>query len=177
MKLFFWGVVIVGLAYLAYSGMIAASSWIAVNNAVDEIVSAGGDASGWVLDVADADGIVRVVGEVVARLGPVDILVNVAGVSLPVEITADEFERAWASTLTINLTAQARLIRACLPHLAAMARLGRSSSTLMAERSLPATFSPSTRCCFGPSMCLSSWRSPVAAFSTPTAPPIPTVPG
>ncbi|HEY2994800.1 MAG TPA: hypothetical protein VGM22_18460 [Methylomirabilota bacterium] len=40
MKLFFWGVVIVGLAYLAYSGMIAASSWIAVNNAVDEIVSA-----------------------------------------------------------------------------------------------------------------------------------------
>jgi hypothetical protein len=40
MKLFFWGVVIVGLAYLAYSGMVAASSWIAVNNAVDEIVSA-----------------------------------------------------------------------------------------------------------------------------------------
>ena len=28
------------LGYLAYSGMIAASSWIAVNNAVDEIVSA-----------------------------------------------------------------------------------------------------------------------------------------
>ena len=85
---------------------------------VDEIVSAGGDAAGWVLDVADADAIVRAVDEVVARLGPVDILVNVAGVSLPVEITADEFERAWASTLTINLTAQARLIRACLPHLA-----------------------------------------------------------
>ena len=42
MKLFFWGVVIVGLAYLAYSGMVAASSWIAVNNAVDEIVSAAG---------------------------------------------------------------------------------------------------------------------------------------
>jgi 3-oxoacyl-[acyl-carrier protein] reductase len=35
-----------------------------------------------------------------------------------VEITADDFERAWDSTLTINLTAQARLIRACLPHLA-----------------------------------------------------------
>ena len=52
------------------------------------------------------------------QLGPVDILVNAAGVSLPVEITADDYERAWESTLTINLTAQVRLIRACLPHLA-----------------------------------------------------------
>ncbi len=85
---------------------------------VDEIVSAGGDAAGWVLDVANADAIVRVVDGVVARLGPVDILVNDAGVSIPVEITADDYERAWESTITINLTAQARMIRACLPHLA-----------------------------------------------------------
>jgi 3-oxoacyl-[acyl-carrier protein] reductase len=85
---------------------------------VDEILAAGGDAAGWVLDVANADAIVRVVDGVVARLGPVDILVNDAGVSIPVEITADDYERAWESTITINLTAQARLIRACLPHLA-----------------------------------------------------------
>lgn len=85
---------------------------------VDEIVSAGGDAAGWVLDVANGDAIVRVVEEVVERLGPVDILVNDAGVSLPVEITADDYERVWESTITINLTAQARMIRACLPHLA-----------------------------------------------------------
>ena len=85
---------------------------------VDEIVAAGGDAAGWVLDVANADAIVRVVDGVVARLGPVDILVNDAGVSIPVEITADDYERAWESTITINLTAQARMIRACLPHLA-----------------------------------------------------------
>jgi CxxC motif-containing protein len=42
MKLVFWGLVAVALAYLAYSGMIAVSSWISVNNAVDEIVSAEG---------------------------------------------------------------------------------------------------------------------------------------
>ena len=42
MKLVFWGLVAVALAYLAYSGMVAASSWIAVNNAVDEIVSKEG---------------------------------------------------------------------------------------------------------------------------------------
>lgn len=42
MKLFFWGLVIVALCYAAYSGMIAAWSWIAVNNAVDEIITKDG---------------------------------------------------------------------------------------------------------------------------------------
>jgi hypothetical protein len=41
-KLILWGVVIVGLGYLAYSGMIAAWSFIAVNNAVDEVLSRDG---------------------------------------------------------------------------------------------------------------------------------------
>ena len=39
MKLIFWGLVAVALLWVAYSGMLAAWSWIAVNNAVDEIVS------------------------------------------------------------------------------------------------------------------------------------------
>jgi hypothetical protein len=42
MKVFFWGLVIVALCYGAYSGMMAAWSWIAVNNAVDEIISKQG---------------------------------------------------------------------------------------------------------------------------------------
>jgi 3-oxoacyl-[acyl-carrier protein] reductase len=89
-----------------------------VDAVAGEIVDAGGLATGWTLDVADAGAIVQVVDEVAMQLGPVDILVNDAGVSLPVEITADDFERAWDTTLTVNLTAQVRLIRACLPHLA-----------------------------------------------------------
>jgi 3-oxoacyl-[acyl-carrier protein] reductase len=89
-----------------------------VGAVVDEIVAAGGDATGWVLDVTEPEGIVRVVDEVASRLGPVDVLVNDAGISVPVEIAADDFESAWNSTLAVNLTAQARMIRACLPHLA-----------------------------------------------------------
>jgi 3-oxoacyl-[acyl-carrier protein] reductase len=89
-----------------------------VGAVVDEIVAAGGDATGWALDVTEPEGIVRVVDEVAARLGPVDVLVNDAGISVPVEIAADDFESAWNSTLAVNLTAQARMIRACLPHLA-----------------------------------------------------------
>jgi hypothetical protein len=42
MKVFFWGLVIVALAYAAYSGMIVTWSWIAVNNAVDEVLSKDG---------------------------------------------------------------------------------------------------------------------------------------
>jgi 3-oxoacyl-[acyl-carrier protein] reductase len=89
-----------------------------VDAVVGEIVAAGSEAAGWVLDVADAAAISRVVDEIATRLGPIDILVNDAGVSIPVAIDADDFERAWEATIAINLTAQARMIRACLPYLA-----------------------------------------------------------
>ncbi|HWS45679.1 MAG TPA: SDR family oxidoreductase [Acidimicrobiia bacterium] len=70
------------------------------------------------LDVSDPDAIVRVVDEIVARVGPIDVLVNNAGVSLPVPVDADDYFRAWDATLAVNLAAPVRLIRACLPYLA-----------------------------------------------------------
>ena len=42
MRLIFGGLVIVAFCYVAYSGMLAAWSWIAVQNAVDEIISKEG---------------------------------------------------------------------------------------------------------------------------------------
>ena len=85
----------------------------------DEIRAAGGDAEGFALDVTDAARIEPVVREVVARFGRLDVLVNNAGVSLPTAIDAEGFEERWERTLAVNLTAQARLVRACLPHLRA----------------------------------------------------------
>jgi 3-oxoacyl-[acyl-carrier protein] reductase len=82
-----------------------------------EIREAGGSAADWALDVADPDRIVAVVADAVTRLGPIDILVNNAGVSLPAPIAGDDFEVAWQTTIAINLTAHARMVRACLPHL------------------------------------------------------------
>jgi 3-oxoacyl-[acyl-carrier protein] reductase len=84
---------------------------------VGEIDAAGGEAAGWELDVSVADAIPRVVDAVVARLGPVDVLVNDAGVNVPAAIGSEDFDHAWATTIAVNLTAQALLIRACLPHL------------------------------------------------------------
>ncbi len=88
-----------------------------VDAVTGEISAAGGTAAAWVLDVTDAAAVRRAVDEVTTRLGPPDILINNAGVSLPAPIDLDGFEEAWATTLAVNLTAHTTLIRACLPHL------------------------------------------------------------
>ena len=88
----------------------------ATDRAVDEIDATAG-VSAFALDVTDPDAIVRTVAAVLDRLGPVDVLVNNAGISLPVEIDADEYFDAWDATLAVNLAGHVRLVRACLPHL------------------------------------------------------------
>lgn len=84
-----------------------------------EITGAGGRACGLRLDVADADAVVTVVDRVVATLGPVDVLVNNAGVAVGAGIDDDDFDERFGFALDIMLTAHQRLIRACLPGLRA----------------------------------------------------------
>jgi 3-oxoacyl-[acyl-carrier protein] reductase len=76
-----------------------------------------GDAN-WPLDVTDAAAINTVVGEVVDTLGPVDILVNCAGISAAAPIDAANYDDAWNATLAVNLVGYVRMIQACLPYLA-----------------------------------------------------------
>ncbi len=76
---------------------------------------AGGAA--WTLDITDGDAVEGALGEVRDRLGPVDILVNCAGVSLPAAIDGEGYEASWEDTLAVNLTAGARLARACVADL------------------------------------------------------------
>jgi 3-oxoacyl-[acyl-carrier protein] reductase len=84
---------------------------------VDEIASAGGRAAGFTADLSDRAAIEPLVQSVVDALGPIDILVNNAGVSLGAPIDSPYFERVWDATFAVNVTAQAFMIRACLPHL------------------------------------------------------------
>jgi 3-oxoacyl-[acyl-carrier protein] reductase len=90
---------------------------------VEEIRTAHGPeaAEGWVVDVSDAAQVTALVAGVVAALGGLDILVNNAGISRLAGASAPEadFEDTWAATFDVNLTAQARTIRAALPHLVA----------------------------------------------------------
>jgi len=90
-----------------------------VQAVVDEINSAGGTAKGWVLDVSDEANVQRIVDEIVAEFGSLDLLVNNAGMVAggPVDGASylDDFQR----TLDVDLTAHVLTIRACLPHLKA----------------------------------------------------------
>jgi 3-oxoacyl-[acyl-carrier protein] reductase len=90
---------------------------VAALDIVESVAEVPGAAGSWVLDVADADAVKRVIGEVTERLGPVDILVNNAGIAMPavVEGPDDDYEAAWERTLAVNLSAHQRLVRACLP--------------------------------------------------------------
>ncbi len=92
-----------------------------VDAVVREITGAGGTAAGFVIDVSDPHQIHQLVEGVVAAFGGIDILVNNAGVSLVGggATPEAEFEDAWRQTFDVNLTAQARLVRAALPHLQA----------------------------------------------------------
>lgn len=70
-----------------------------------------GAVHGYRLDVTDADAVEETVGRVERELGPVDVLVNVAGVlhTAPVlELT----DRQWADTFAVNTTGVFHLSRA-----------------------------------------------------------------
>ncbi len=89
-----------------------------VEAAAAAIRDAGGTASAYVADLADGDAIPALVERIRADLGAVDILINNAGISAGAPIDHDLWDRTWELTLAVNLTAQARMIRACKHDLA-----------------------------------------------------------
>jgi 3-oxoacyl-[acyl-carrier protein] reductase len=89
-----------------------------VEAVAQEIRDAGGVAHAYAVDLADGDAILDLVGRVRADVGAIDILVNNAGISVGAPITHEQWEKAWEMTFAVNLTAQARLIRACIDDLA-----------------------------------------------------------
>jgi 3-oxoacyl-[acyl-carrier protein] reductase len=84
---------------------------------VREITARGGAAEAWKLDVANAKEIGRVVNDVAAHFGGLDIVVNNAGISVRAAIDDESYEDAWAKGIAVMLTAHPRIIRAALPHL------------------------------------------------------------
>lgn len=88
-----------------------------LNEVVAEITAAGREARGWQLDVDDAAAIQRVFAEIGEHFGAMDILVNNAGISRFAPIDGEDYEEAWALSLSVLLTAHTRTIRAALPWL------------------------------------------------------------
>lgn len=84
----------------------------------DAIYDAGGKVGAYALDVSDPAAISKTVTQIRAELGPIDILINNAGVSIPAPISSPEWQQAWDVTFAVNLAAHAHFVRACLDDLA-----------------------------------------------------------
>jgi 3-oxoacyl-[acyl-carrier protein] reductase len=84
---------------------------------VGELTAAGATAAGRVADVADRVQVESAVDSLRDQLGPVDILINNAGISVPAPIDAGDYAQTWATTLSVNLESHTHLVRACLADL------------------------------------------------------------
>lgn len=87
-----------------------------VDEIVNELTDAGADAHGVACDVADSSACTRAVAEAVERFGRLDVLCNVAGISMlrPVEEVEDAL---WQRMLGVNLGGPFYLCRAAIPAL------------------------------------------------------------
>ena len=84
---------------------------------VGEIKAAGGNAKAWTVDLSKKAEIDRSFAEIASHFGGIDILINNAGISIPIAIDNDGYEAAWQRSLDVLITAHTRTIRAALPHL------------------------------------------------------------
>ena len=88
-----------------------------VSKVVEEIKQAGGNATGWTLDLSDSEDIEPTVTQIAEHFSGLDILVNNAGIDASARIQSSKYEDVWERCFNVNLAAHHRLIRAALPHL------------------------------------------------------------
>ena len=69
------------------------------------------------VDVSDPASVAAGVAEVQRTLGPVDILVNAAGIPSGGPIDGDRYVETWDETLAVNVTGAMLMVRACMDDL------------------------------------------------------------
>ena len=85
-------------------------------DAVAQVQSAGGEAGAFEVDVASAASAARMVSDVTARFGGLDVLVNNAGIRY-VKPFLEYTEEEWRRTLDVNLTGLFLCCRAAVPQM------------------------------------------------------------
>lgn len=101
---------------------IAARSEQGLAETVRQIEAQGGQAMAALLDVTDAGMIDEVVGQVQQQLGPIDLLVNNAGVLSPVGPDWEVAPEHWWHTFEVNVRGPFLCARAVLPSMIARRR-------------------------------------------------------
>lgn len=104
----------------------------------------GVNAEPFCIDLADRAQAIAAVGEVVARMGRVDILVNNAAIGSTNDDIVNVTDEEWDATLAINLTAPFLLSRAAARQMIAQGQGGRiihiSSSSAFRSRFVPTAY-------------------------------------
>ncbi len=136
-----------------------------------EAIDAGGDARVFVGDVTSEEDIARIEREVSEALGPVQILINNAGINIRKKLV--DFSLAeWNSVQTTNVTSVFLMCRAFVPHMIGKS-YGRiiNLASIMAHVSIPERAAYSTvnlRCWDSRALLPWSWRpspSPLTALA------------
>lgn len=71
------------------------------------------------VDVSDLASVTAAVDRVRAELGPIDVVVNAAGVPAGGRVGDDTYLAEWDRAIAVNLTGTMHVVRACLPDLLA----------------------------------------------------------
>ena len=95
--------------------MITARDGAAAATIAAEIQAAGGRAASMASDVSDFASVTDLVVQTEKQLGPVDVLVNNAGIIEPIAGIAEADPAAWARNIQINLVGAFHGVRAVLP--------------------------------------------------------------
>ena len=104
-----------GLALAGSSVALLARSEDAVARAAAEIRAEGGRALAITADVTDADAVRSTVERVCEEMGPIDVLVNNAGVMAPIGFDWAVDPVAWWRTMEVNVLGSYLCARATLP--------------------------------------------------------------
>lgn len=83
----------------------------------DEIMSSGGTAEAWQVDVTDYAGLDATVEQVEKTWGSIDVLVNNAGVVVPPGPFVDSDPADWDHTIDVDLKGVLHGVKACVPRM------------------------------------------------------------
>jgi Short-chain alcohol dehydrogenase of unknown specificity len=103
---------------------LAADGWTVVvsgrrkeelDRVVANIAGKGGKAEAIPLDVSDKEAVNKAAGQIVAKHGRIDLLVNSAGINVPKRSWADMELEGWDKLVEVNLNGVLYCMRAVLP--------------------------------------------------------------
>jgi NAD(P)-dependent dehydrogenase (short-subunit alcohol dehydrogenase family) len=97
--------------------VLAARTIFKIEQLVDDIGNAGGEAMAVVCDVANYENVATLVEKAIAAFGRVDILVNNAGMIDPIVSLADSDPERWVGAADINYKGVYFGLRAVIPHM------------------------------------------------------------